>query len=409
MSIATLFRVSASARLALVALACCALALASSASGAPRASARRVTAHTATTAVALVTFDEHGALELKLRHDVLAFALDETPRRIADEPMLALLAQDDAELERALGEAGERFATLCELWLDGRRVPWNAVRVPSTAEVRAWEAEFEGRVLPVRLDLRAQAELGAAQGTLELRFPEVLGDVIATLDRHGLPPVALPLRAGERSQAWPIAAAREPSAGAEPSSAEPLADPSRASVARTYLVLGIEHIVPLGLDHVLFVLALFFLGGSRRALLVQVSAFTLAHSLTLALAIFGLVRAPSHLVEVAIAASIALVALENFAGERAARWRAPLVFAFGLLHGLGFAGVLAELGLPRGELALALACFNVGVELGQLAVLAAAFLALGWWRGAAWYRRAIAWPASAGIALVGLWWTFERL
>jgi hypothetical protein len=379
---------------------------------APRANARALAAaHTATTAVALITFDEQGALELKLRHDALAFALDEVPRRIADEPMLELLAQEDAELEHALHEAGERFASLCELWLDGQRVRWSAVRAPSSAEVRAWQAEFEERVLPVRLDLRAQAQLGAAHGLLELRFPEVLGDVIATLDRHGLPPVALPLRAGERSRAWPISARVETSGAAieDSGAATQAAAPGRASIARAYLELGLLHILPRGLDHVLFVLALFFLGGSRRALLVQVSAFTLAHSLTLALAVLGFVRAPAQLVEVAIAASIALIALENFAGDRAARWRAPLVFAFGLLHGLGFAGVLAELGLPRGELVLALLCFNAGVELGQLAVLAAAFLALGWWRGAPWYRRAIAWPASAGIALVGLWWTVERL
>lgn len=401
--------------LALFALAASGSSATSSASAraapiAPRASARGPAAHTATTAVALITFDERGALELKLRHDALAFALDEAPRRIADEPMLELLAQSDAELARALHEAGERFARLCELWLDGQRVPWSAVHVPSSAEVRAWQAEFAGRVLPVRLDLRAGAQLGAAHGLLELRFPEVLGDVIATLDRHGLPPVALPLRAGERSRAWPISARVETSgATTDDSAATQAAAPGRAALARAYLELGLLHILPRGLDHVLFVLALFFLGGSRRALLVQVSAFTLAHSLTLALAVLGFVRAPAQLVEVAIAASIALVALENFAGERAARWRAPLVFAFGLLHGLGFAGVLAELDLPRGELVLALLCFNAGVELGQLAVLIAAFLALGWWRGATWYRRAVAWPASAGIALVGLWWTVERL
>lgn len=178
--------------------------------------------------------------------------------------------------------------------------------------------------------------------------------------------------------------------------------------AGTYLRLGYVHIVPRGLDHILFVLGLFLLAARWKPLLVQVSAFTLAHTVTLALSTYGVVALPSRVVEPLIAASIAYVALENVFTEKLHSWRSALVFMFGLLHGLGFAGVLAELGLPRGQGLTALMAFNVGVELGQLTVLAGAFVLLGVWRVRPWYRRRIVIPASLAIAVVGLWWAVRR-
>ncbi|MBB97177.1 MAG: hypothetical protein CML68_21580 [Rhodobacteraceae bacterium] len=177
-----------------------------------------------------------------------------------------------------------------------------------------------------------------------------------------------------------------------------------------YIPVGFEHIVPLGLDHILFVLGLFFLSTGLSTLLWQVSAFTLAHTVTLAFGALGWVQVPPSIVEPLIAASITYVALENIFLGHLTRWRPVVIFGFGLLHGLGFASVLGEFGLPEGQFFPALIGFNIGVEFGQLSVIAVAFLAVGMWFGTKpWYRSAIAIPASAIIGLVGAWWFVERV
>lgn len=184
----------------------------------------------------------------------------------------------------------------------------------------------------------------------------------------------------------------------------------RAAVARQYLLLGFTHIVPHGLDHMLFVLGLFLLSGRLRTVLAQVSAFTVAHSITLGLSIYGVITVPSAVVEPLIAVSIAYVAVENMLLSELKPWRIALVFAFGLLHGLGFAGALRELGLPRAEFMTALLTFNAGVEAGQLAVIAAAFAIVGWHcRRQTWYRQRVVVPASLLIACTALYWTVERI
>jgi hypothetical protein len=143
-----------------------------------------------------------------------------------------------------------------------------------------------------------------------------------------------------------------------------------------YIPVGFDHIVPKGLDHILFVLGLFFLSTRMRPLLTQVSLFTLAHTITLAAAALGYVSIPGSIVEPLIAASIAYVAIENIFMRNLSPWRPVIVFGFGLLHGLGFASVLGEFGLPEGSFIPALIGFNVGVEVGQLAVIAVMFLAV---------------------------------
>jgi hypothetical protein len=130
---------------------------------------------------------------------------------------------------------------------------------------------------------------------------------------------------------------------------------------------------------------------------------------TLTLAGLGIVALSPRLVEPLIALSIVYVAVENVLTDRMTRWRPPVVFGFGLLHGLGFAGVLGELGLPARERLLALVSFNAGIELGQLAVIAAAALVFGWFRAAPWYRTRLVVPVSAGMALTGLVWAVERV
>ena len=186
--------------------------------------------------------------------------------------------------------------------------------------------------------------------------------------------------------------------------------PSRAAVARTYLELGFSHIVPKGVDHILFVLGIFLLSRRLRPMLWQVSAFTLAHSITLGLTLYGVIALPSRVVEPLIAVSIVYVAVENLWTSELKPWRVALVFAFGLLHGMGFAGVLRELALPRSEFLTGLVAFNVGVEGGQLAIILSAFACVGiWMRQSDAYRRLVVVPASLAIAATGVFWTVQRL
>ena len=202
--------------------------------------------------------------------------------------------------------------------------------------------------------------------------------------------------------------------GGQPSTPFPLTTPAprigRVATAWRYLALGFTHIVPHGLDHVLFVIGIFLLSSRLRSVLWQVSAFTVAHSITLGLSIYGLISVPPAVVEPLIAVSIAYVAIENLLLTELKPWRIALVFAFGLLHGMGFAGVLKEIGLPRSEFLTALVTFNVGVEAGQLTVIAAAFLLIGWQCNRhVWYRRRVVVPASVLIACTALYWTVERV
>lgn len=191
-----------------------------------------------------------------------------------------------------------------------------------------------------------------------------------------------------------------------------------------YIPVGFDHILPQGLDHILFVLGLFFLSIHLAPLIWQVSAFTLAHTVTLALGALGIVSVPGSIVEPLIAASIVYVAVENIFARGLTRWRPFVVFGFGLLHGLGFASVLAEFGLPQDQFVPALIGFNVGVELGQLTVIAMTFTLI--WLGVFAARRAaltgveelvteypvmfraISVTGSLVIAIIGAYWVIER-
>jgi len=184
---------------------------------------------------------------------------------------------------------------------------------------------------------------------------------------------------------------------------------SAITVFLDYVGIGFEHIIPKGLDHILFVLGLFFLSTRLAPLLWQVTAFTLAHTLTLALGILGYVSVPASIVEPLIAVSIAYVGIENVLSRGLTPWRPAIVFMFGLLHGLGFASVLGDIGLNPTQFATGLIGFNVGVELGQLSVIAIGFLLIGYWfRNKPWYRSRISNPASIAIASMGIYWAIER-
>ena len=176
-----------------------------------------------------------------------------------------------------------------------------------------------------------------------------------------------------------------------------------------YLQVGFVHIVPKGLDHILFVVGLFLLSTQLRPLLIQITSFTLAHSVTLALGIYGIVNISSKIVEPLIAASIIYICIENIYADKLSRWRPLVIFLFGLLHGLGFASVLKEIGLDSSNFVTSLIAFNIGVELGQLTVILACFLVVGYWfRNKPWYRQRITIPFSMVIGIIATFWLAER-
>lgn len=189
----------------------------------------------------------------------------------------------------------------------------------------------------------------------------------------------------------------------------PFTRPPLLTRLREYIALGYTHILPKGLDHILFVIGLFLLSARWRPVLTQVTTFTIAHSITLGLSLYRIVSLPPRVVEPLIALSIAYVAIENLRTRKLTATRIALVFLFGLLHGMGFAGALTNLQLVRSDFATALFGFNVGVELGQISVILAVALLVGWCRSRVWYHSRIVVPASLVIATVGAYWTIVRV
>jgi hypothetical protein len=193
---------------------------------------------------------------------------------------------------------------------------------------------------------------------------------------------------------------------------------SQATMSQTiieYIILGIEHIVPKGLDHILFIFGVFFFAVKLKPLLWQVTMFTLAHSLTLILASLKLVFIPASIIEPLIALSIGYVAFENIFQRqskfhsRSNTIRYAVIFFFGLIHGLGFAFVLEDIGLPTGQLILSLLSFNIGVEIAQIGLVVLAYLLMFYPSKQLWYRKAIQIPCSLVIGLIGIYWFFERV
>ena len=243
--------------------------------------------------------------------------------------------------------------------------------------------------------LTFRADLPDGDAPVQFGWAEEYGELVVRQADAGEDAYAGFLAGGELSEPLPRGEIATEGAGA---------------VFLRYIVVGFEHIVPKGLDHILFVLGLFFFSLQLRPILFQVTAFTLAHTITLALASLEIISVPASVVEPLIALSIVYVGFENVLGFGSLRSRTALVFAFGLLHGLGFASVLGDVGIDPTRFITALVGFNIGVEFGQLAVIFAAFLLVGYWFGRKdWYRARIAVPASLFIALIGAWWSVERV
>lgn len=185
---------------------------------------------------------------------------------------------------------------------------------------------------------------------------------------------------------------------------------SKSRAALVYLELGYTHILPLGFDHILFILSLFLLSPKLKPVLWQATAFTVAHSVTLGLAMYHVITPPAKIVEPVIALSIMYVALENIFSPKLKTSRIGVVFLFGLVHGMGFAGALGHLGLPKNAYLTCLIMFNAGVELGQLTVICIAYFLLARWFGdKPYYRKRIVIPLSIIIAIIAFYWTIQRL
>ena len=177
-----------------------------------------------------------------------------------------------------------------------------------------------------------------------------------------------------------------------------------------YLGLGFQHIIPLGYDHILFVVGLCLLSTKIKTILWQATAFTIAHSITLALSMKNIIVLPPAIVEPFIALTIVFVAIENLLLSELKPWRIILVFLFGLIHGLGFATALNEIGLPRNQFLTSILSFNLGVELGQIAIIIAVFgLLIFPFRNRSGYRKIVVYPLSIMIAIIAAFWTIQRL
>jgi hypothetical protein len=321
--------------------------------------------------------------------DALALGVDAS----ADSAELAARIQAMPPAEQDALVAGLAF-------LLERRVRVRFDDAPAPFEVTLPERGLRppGAAVPSMLGLVARLEGQVPPGAKTVSFfaSRAFPPVRLTLvTRDGRTPPVEVLARGDTSRPVPLAGEAK--------------EEGRLAVAIRFLRLGFTHILPEGLDHVLFVLGLALLSARIGPLVAQVSAFTLAHTLTLALAVYGVVSLPLRVVEPLIAASIVYVAVENLFRSKATWARLVVVFVFGLLHGLGFAGVLSELGWPEGRKLPALLSFNLGVELGQLAVIGMAAGALALASRARLPRRRIEQGLSIGIAAVALVWTVQRL
>ena len=364
-------------------------------------------AHEVQPTVADLTVGE-GVATLVLRLNLEAFlaevdldGLDDTNDAVNAEDYDALRALDAEEIARRAPGLLRGWNALPLLAVDGTAVPLTsaAMTVPEDVDIelpRTAEWTLRGPV-PARAD-KAVVTWPDGAGAMVLRQQEVSEPFTGYLSGGETSPV-IALRGGGAQGGWAVFA--------------------------EYIPVGFDHILPQGLDHILFVLGLFLLSTRLGPLLWQVSAFTLAHTVTLALGALGLVTIPAEIVEPLIAASIVYVAVENILTSGLSPWRPVIVFGFGLLHGLGFASVLGDFGLPEGQFIPALIGFNIGVELGQLAVIAmaAALVALAIQaarlaplkgteesvRDGAVMFRAVSITGSLIIAIVGAWWVVERV
>ncbi|HMS65902.1 MAG TPA: HupE/UreJ family protein [Ignavibacteria bacterium] len=185
---------------------------------------------------------------------------------------------------------------------------------------------------------------------------------------------------------------------------------SRMEIGWVYLQMGFTHILPYGLDHILFIFGIYLLSPNLKTVLIQATAFTIAHTITLTLSTYDIITFQSSLIEPIISLSIMFIAIENIFAKEIKPWRVIVIFIFGLIHGMGFASVLKDLGLPKTEFVTALVTFTLGVELGQITVIMIAYYFIGkWFAAKSWYHSRIVTGLSVMIAVIALYWTVERI
>lgn len=226
-------------------------------------------------------------------------------------------------------------------------------------------------------------------------------------------PIALSMRSaitGKSKSRWLVTSQSSPLFNFAGETSEIATNDTRiVEVFVNYLTLGYRHILPLGWDHLLFVLGIFLAARTGRQLFLQVSVFTLAHTLTLGLATYRIIEPPVQFIEVLIALSILWIGVENAFQFKHPKTRLLLIGAFGLLHGMGFASALSGHMDPETSFLLSLFAFNVGVELGQLSFLLLVFVAVAWFRKRPWYHKRVVLPVSLSISMVALFWVVQRI
>ncbi len=352
--------------------------------------------------------DEGGTVTIQMRANVEAFlagidmdAVSDTDEAAQAEDYDALRARPAEEIEEMMTGLVQQWNALPMLRADGAAVPL-VLQEFEVAEAPDPQAPRQSLLTLVGQLPSGASEVVVAwpegQGSLVLRQQGV-DDPFTGYVESGTDSGAIALSGGGALTGWGTFAG--------------------------YIPVGFDHILPQGLDHILFVLGLFLLSTAWRPLILQISTFTVAHTVTLALGALGIVSIPGSIVEPLIAASIVYVAIENIFWRKLSPWRPFVIFGFGLLHGLGFASVLGEFGLPSDQFIPALLGFNVGVEVGQLTVVALAAILVALAVSAARaveldgdeifvqeqdvMFRAISITGSLLIALIGAWWVVERV
>lgn len=353
------------------------------------------TAHRLRPAIVTITFNSDAtyAATIDLNAEAILAGIGPEHQDTSESPNAreydALRELPSAELRRRVESFGDRLLAGMDIRIDGESAPVNltAIDVPEVGDVS------RERITTLHL----AGTMPNAASSFVWSYDERFGSSAIRVKRADEDTVQTAfLNAGETSETFRIGA--------------PLQPKTTLEIYRDYIELGYTHILPKGLDHILFVLGIFLLSVRWRPLLYQVTAFTIAHTITLGLSLYGYISLPSSIVEPLIALSIVYVGIENILTPQLKPWRIFVIFGFGLLHGMGFAGVLQEIGLPENEYLNALIAFNIGVELGQLSVIAIAFLAVGaWFSKRDWYRARIVIPGSLAISLIGAYWFVERI
>lgn len=341
--------------------------------------------------------DQEGKVEVEVKVD-LSKEL-ETPD--------AYYAFSQLDSEAAMSEQDELWSILAEsidIRINAQSLPLKVTSVLPPED--ASKKNFENPFIWPRTQVALSGHIPSIEGTMQVTFlPQMNFEE----------PIALTMRSaitGKSKSRWLVASQSSPLFIVNREVPDTIAaDANEAptlEVFSNYVRLGFLHILPGGWDHLLFVLGIFLAASNGRQLLLQVSVFTVAHTLTLGLASYRIIEPPVQLIELLIALSILWIGVENTFRFKHPKTRLALIGAFGLLHGMGFASALSGLMEPQADFLLSLFAFNIGVELGQLSFLILLFMAVAWFRKRPWYHRRIVLPVSLSISMVALFWVVQR-